>query len=147
MLVRFATDNIYRVVRPWCVVPLLLQYSVFKLPVAHFSENWGVISVFPVLGGNFFSIIFGRNLDAHELPAEGSPIPSITATRCLAGRECYAQTLYLNIWACVIALCLSFWAGRRDWVHWQGRDQRGERISTVEWEDTEEAVVPADLEP
>ena len=122
---------------------------MIKLPVAHFSENWGIISVFPVLGGNLFSIAFGRNLDAHEPLAEAGsiPSPSITAARCLAGRECYVQTLYMNIWACVIALCLSLWAGHRDWGHWQGRDQRGERMNTVDWEDTGEVVVPEDLEP
>jgi len=122
---------------------------VSKLPIAHFSENWGVISVFPVLGGNLFSIAFGRNLDAHEPPAEATatPSPSIAATRCLDGRECYVQILYLNIWACVIALALSFWAGRRDWLHWQGQGQPGERMNTVVWEDSGEAVGPEDLDP
>jgi len=47
----------------------------------------------------------------------------------------------------VIALGFSFWAGRRDWLHWQGRDQPRERIDTVVWEDTEGAVGPEDLEP
>jgi hypothetical protein len=122
---------------------------VFKLFVAHFSENWGIISIFPVLGGNLFSIAFGRNLDVHEPPPEANamPSPSIANTQCLDGRECYVQTLYLNIWACVIALGFSFWAGRRDWLHWQGRDQPRERIDAVVWEDTEEAVGSEDLEP
>ena len=147
MLVWFAANNIHRVVRPWCVgnIPSFIATRVFKLPAAHFSENWGIISVFPVLGGNIFSIVFGCNLDAHEPSASLIPSPSITSTRCLAGRECYVQTLYLNIWACVIALCLSFWAGRRDWEHWNGQDQRVERINAIEeWEDTGEAVVPED---
>ena len=122
--------------------------SVFKLSVAHFSENWGVILVFAVLGGNLFSIAFGRNLDAHEPPLEANamPSPSIANARCLDGRGCYVQTLYMNIWACMIALGLSFWAGRRDWLHWQGRDQPSEQVNTV-WDDTGEAVGPEDLEP
>ncbi|KAF5352104.1 hypothetical protein D9757_013761 [Collybiopsis confluens] len=32
----------------------------------HFSENWGYLSLSPLLGGNIFSVAFGRNLDAHE---------------------------------------------------------------------------------
>ena len=121
---------------------------MFKLSVAHFSENWGVILVFAVLGGNLFSIAFGRNLDAHEPPFEANAMtsPSIANTRCLDGRGCYVQTLYMTIWACMIALGLSFWAGRRDWLHWQGRDQPSERVNTV-WEDMGEAVGPEDLEP
>ena len=127
---------------------LSLLLSVFKLSIAHFSENWGIISVFPVLGGNFFSINFGRNLDAHEPPSEVTVISSLSVanTRCLDGRGCYAQTLYLNIWACMIALGFSLWAGRRDWLHWQGRDQPRERMNTVVLEDTGEAVGPEDLE-
>ncbi len=149
MLVWFAADDIHRVVRSRYVgkFPLLLLLSVFKLSVAHFSENWGVISVFPVLGGNLFSIAFGRNLDAHEPPLEATAVPSPSNTQCLDGRGCYVQTLYLSIWACVIALGISFWAGRRDWLHWQGRDQPRERVNTVVWEDAEEAVGPEDLEP
>lgn len=130
----------------------LLLYSVVKGRAAHFSENWGIISVFPVLGGNLFSIVFGRNLDAHEQLVESSPtpsraLPSISGHRCLAGRECYVQTLYLNVWACMIALCLSVWAGRRDWVDWQARDQRVDSMNNVEWEDAGEAVESEGLEP
>lgn len=128
-----------------CWFGLLPTISIEWFGLAHFSENWGIISVFPVLGGNLFSIAFGRNLDAHE-PPPATPSPSIANTRCLDGRGCYVQTLYLNIWACVIALGFSFWAGRRDWLHWQGLDQPRERISTVVWEDTGEAVGPEDLE-
>lgn len=129
-----------------CWFGLLPTISIEWFGLAHFSENWGVISVFPVLGGNLFSIAFGRNLDAHE-PPPATSAPSITNTRCLDGRGCYVQTLYLNIWACVIALGFSFWACRRDWLHWHGRDQPRERVNTVVWEDTEEAVGSEDLEP
>ena len=125
---------------------LSLLLSVFKPSIAHFSENWGIISVFPVLGGNLFSIAFGRNLDAHEPSLEATAMPSAN-TRCLDGRECYVQTLYMNIWGCVIALGLSLWAGRRDWLHWQGRDQPREQVNTVVWEEAGEAVGPEDLEP
>jgi hypothetical protein len=125
------------------ISPLLLL-SDLKLSVAHFSENWGVVSVFPVLGGNMFSIAFGRNLDAHQ-PPTAIPSHSITNTRCLDGRRCYVQSLYTTICACMIGLCFSFWAGRRDWLHWQGRDQPRERVNTAVWEDTGEPIVPEHL--
>lgn|SRR6266702_4142260 len=109
---------------------------------AHFSENWGIISVFPVVGGNLFSLAFGRNLDAHDPtiaeispPISGAP-PSISAHQCLAGRKCYVQSLYLNLLACAIALALSVWAGRRDWSDWQRRIQQ---TSVIDWEDAEAA--------
>src|SRR5712672_1181946 len=117
----------------------LLPRGVLKRRAAHFSENWGILSVFPVLGGNVFSIAFGRNLDAHAPPEEPSPnvLPTSSERQCLAGRECYVQTLYLNLWACVIVLGLAVWAGRRDWVDWQ---ERGRRVKPAEWEDGEELV-------
>jgi len=130
---------------------LLPHRSDTKRRVAHFSENWGIISLFPILGGNIFSIIFGRNLDAHETPVESrsllSRAPPAIGPRphqCLSGRECYVQTLYLNVLACMLALCLSVWAGRRDWLEWQVRT---ERMNTGEWEDEGEAVGSEDLDP
>ncbi|KAI0333452.1 MFS general substrate transporter [Cubamyces sp. BRFM 1775] len=42
----------------------------FGLP--HFSENWGFVSLSPMLGGNIFSIAFGRNVDAHDPDASPS---------------------------------------------------------------------------
>src|SRR6266404_2213355 len=110
---------------------------------AHFSENWGVVSLFPIIGGNLFSLAFGRNLDAHDhntpeaSPPTISTPPSINASQCLAGRECYVQSLYLNVFACLIALALSVWAGRRDWSNWQRRLQQA---SVADWEAVEEAA-------
>jgi hypothetical protein len=66
--------------------------------------------------------------------------PSINAHQCLAGRECYVQTLYMNVGACLVALCLSLWAGRRDWLDLQARGQHMERVNIVEWEDAGEGV-------
>jgi len=122
-----------------CWFGLLPTICIEWFGLAHFSENWGIVSVFPVLGGNIFSIAFGRNLDAHAPPEGSSPnvLPTSSERQCLAGRECYTQTLYLNLWACVIVLCLAIWAGRRDWVDWQ---ERGERVKPAEWEDAEELV-------
>ena len=35
--------------------------------------------------------------------------------QCLLGRECYASSLLMTIGACVTALCLSLYAGWRDY--------------------------------
>jgi hypothetical protein len=117
--------------------PLFLAHhnliSLF-LSIAHFSENWGYISLSPLVGGYIFSIAFGRNLDAHEarvqvVTLEPQPATSedhIQSTlrtlakrlepggQCLVGRECYVQSLYLTIGGCCVALLLSAWAGWRD---------------------------------
>jgi hypothetical protein len=100
---------------------------------AHFSENWGFISLSPLLGGNAFSLAFGRDIDAHAAPAAPSapaPAPSALLVRaagalarrggaasdaqCLAGAACYAGSVRMTIGACALALALSVWAGVRD---------------------------------
>ncbi|KAI0254187.1 hypothetical protein BJV78DRAFT_1185977 [Lactifluus subvellereus] len=112
----------------------------------------GWFSVFAVLSGNILSIAFGRNLDAHAPSPDSSPMPPgvsqpTSAHQCLAGRECYVQSLYWNLWACAIAVGLLIWAGRRDWLHWQRQSQLGEQMDIVGWETAGEDIGSEDLDP
>lgn len=93
--------------------------------LAHLSENWGYVTLAPLIGGNIFSIMFGRNLDAHTPREEeentshnvsryfGGEISS-EQHRCLMGRECYVSSLRVTLVACMVALALSTWAATRD---------------------------------
>ena len=56
-----------------------------RTPTAHFSENWGFVSLSPMLGGNVFSIAFGRNLDAHsdDGPAANRTAPALPSLSSL----------------------------------------------------------------
>jgi hypothetical protein len=87
---------------------------------AHFSENWGYLSMSPMAGGNLFSLAFGLNLDAHA-PADTAnstivhrQVAPSSSLQCLEGRECYISSVYITLGACFIALILSIWAGWRD---------------------------------
>ncbi|KAF8632395.1 hypothetical protein AX17_004836 [Amanita inopinata Kibby_2008] len=103
--------------------------------MSHFSENWGYLSMSPMFAGNLFSVVFGRNLDAHESNSQdesqgqrrlltrlfGARVGGLglgkrggSGPRCLSGRECYVDTLYLTIGACFLSMLLSVWAGWRD---------------------------------
>ncbi|KIK22462.1 hypothetical protein PISMIDRAFT_102428 [Pisolithus microcarpus 441] len=84
--------------------------------LAHLSENWGYVSLAPLIGGNIFSIMFGRNLDAHTPRGEEEN----TSHNCLMGRECYVSSLKITLVVCMITLALSTWAAIRD-----GRRQEG----------------------
>jgi len=87
--------------------------SPFGIPViesphkAHFSENWGLVSISPLVAGNIFSVIFGRIFDAHSSYSEHG-------MRCLDGARCYSASLYVTTWACLCALILAFVAAKRD---------------------------------
>ncbi|KAF9062604.1 major facilitator superfamily domain-containing protein [Rhodocollybia butyracea] len=79
--------------------------------LAHFSETLGFLTLSPLVGGNVFSIAFGRNLDRHS----NAEIPTgLSLEVCLEGRSCYVDTLYLTIAGCVVAVFLSLWAAWRD---------------------------------
>lgn len=94
--------------------------------IAHFSENWGFLSLSPMLGGNIFSIAFGRNLDAHSVTVTDTAPPATlnsslssrnvgpSELQCLDGRNCYVASLYMTTAACCLALALSLWAGWKD---------------------------------
>lgn len=98
------------------------MYSVFKsyhpFPFAgHFSENWGFLSLAPVVGGNILSLAFGENLDAHEPKDDGllSVRSGVGAhSDCKLGRECYVGTLHLTTGLCAVALGMTVWTAYRD---------------------------------
>lgn len=88
---------------------------------AHFSENWGYLSLSPMAAGNLFSLVFGRNLDAHEASPSQLSVPEVSAEpRCGLGLECYVATIYLTIGATFFSILLSLWAGWRDWRKMRG---------------------------
>ncbi|KIJ58855.1 hypothetical protein HYDPIDRAFT_101889 [Hydnomerulius pinastri MD-312] len=89
--------------------------------LAHLSENWGYASLAPLVGGNLFSLMFGRNLDAH---APNQDTRGSLSTRCFDGRGCYVSSLEVTIVACFVALGLSVWAGIRDGRKGKGKNAR-----------------------
>ncbi|KAI6106164.1 major facilitator superfamily domain-containing protein [Pisolithus croceorrhizus] len=86
--------------------------------LAHLSENWGYVTLAPLIGGNVFSIMLGRDLDAHA-PREVTDLfpgikPVSLERQCLMGRECYVTSLRITLMVCMVALALSTWATIRD---------------------------------
>lgn len=116
------------------------------------NQNWGYVSIAPVIAGNIFSLAFGKNLDSHAsspTTAESrQSIPSHTALLvrgglpsellCYQGRECYVDSLRMTILACIAAIFLSIYAGWLDRrkaalkaiatarVHWTEDERRDE---------------------
>jgi len=80
--------------------------------LAHFSENMGYVSFSPMLGGNLFSLMFGRYLDAHARSEWTRELPS--EHQCFDGKRCYLGSLQVTLVACIASLGLSWWAGVRD---------------------------------
>jgi hypothetical protein len=107
-----------------CILRPLARRPLTRSTIAaHFSENWGFLSLSPLLGGNIFSLAFGRNLDAHassELPSTSRPAALLrraglpSEARCFEGRDCYIASLHMTIMVCVAALGIALYLGVRD---------------------------------
>ena len=89
-----------------------------QLYSAHFSENWGYIVISPILSLNLLSFVFGRTLDAHAGGTVEDLLPTTFLAygppRCLQGRDCYVDAIYLTIGTSLLSFFLSLWAGYRD---------------------------------
>jgi hypothetical protein len=134
--------NILACVSSWKVSDKPLP-SEQRIPLlAHFSENLGFMSLSPLLGGNIFSIAFGRNLDAHT-PMHSNitvsdPLPP--SAQCLEGQQCYVSSLHITVLACVLALIVSIWVGYRDRRKMTSKDmmRAGEEVI---WEELDECGI------
>jgi len=89
----------------------------FGMP--HFSENWGYMAISPIPSLNLLSFLFGRTLDAHAGRTVDDLFPTTTflaygPPRCLQGRDCYVDAIYLTIGTSLLSSFLCFWAGYRD---------------------------------
>ncbi|KAJ7775723.1 major facilitator superfamily domain-containing protein [Mycena maculata] len=104
--------------------------------LSHFSENWGFLSLSPMVGGNLFSIAFGRNLDAHEPRESTAAAVAVRAAahQCLEGRSCYVATLGLTGTTCFAAILLSALAA---WRERRKLMAAGAVRPRVVWEDSE----------
>lgn len=97
-----------------------------------------------MLGGNLFSLAFGRNLDKHSTPAFPAAPTEIVRRAglpseqlCFEGRECYVSSLYLTIFACTVALALSIYAAWKDRERMTVVDLDNDDINQVIWEEDE----------
>lgn len=111
--------------------------------LTHFSENWGYVSLSPMVGGNLFSLAFGRNLDAHNPPAEDGDSAAALVTRglpageqCFAGKSCYVASLYLTIFACMLGFGLSVYSALKD--RRRMKIVKPEEYQEIIWEEEDE---------
>lgn len=125
-LVGFAYGNLF------ALLPIV-TLEIFGL--AHFSSNWGIVSLSPGVGGNLANLMFGRVYDAHTIRASGLAgsarafadkairliargggafiDPSDRSHDCIVGQQCYATAFKFTTTACIIALVLSLTAAIR----------------------------------
>ncbi|KAI1816446.1 MFS general substrate transporter [Poronia punctata] len=79
------------------------------------SQNWGFITLSPVISSNIFNLFYGLVLDAHSI------IEKDGMRRCEDGIECYRAAYVVTLAACGLGLVAALW------VIWhQARERRRE---------------------
>ncbi|CAG8582822.1 544_t:CDS:2 [Acaulospora morrowiae] len=58
-----------------------------------FGLNWGILSLFPAIGGQIFNLMFGYNNDLH-------------GKHCV-GAECYNSVFYISSVGCLVSVCVA----------------------------------------
>lgn len=92
-----------------------MLFGVYPSIVAHafgvngLSQNWGTMTLAPVISGNIFNILYGRIYDGHSVVDDSGD------RECTLGRECYESAYMVTLLAAVGAVLLSSWAVWQDW--------------------------------
>jgi len=82
-----------------------ILFGVYPSLVAHcfgvhgLSQNWGTMTLAPVISGNIFNLLYGWIYDSHsEINSEKGNM------ECLVGRKCYAQAYWVAFGAALIGV-------------------------------------------
>ncbi|KIW14121.1 hypothetical protein PV08_06902 [Exophiala spinifera] len=87
-----------------------MLFGVFPSLVAHcfgvhgMSQNWGTMTLAPVISGNIFNILYGRIYDSHSIKNEAGDM------ECLQGRECYRSAYWVTFVAAVLGVGCCLWS-------------------------------------
>ncbi|KAI0206201.1 major facilitator superfamily domain-containing protein [Astrocystis sublimbata] len=67
------------------------------------SQNWGFMTLSPVISGNIFNLLYGFVLDAHSV------VESDGKRRCEEGIECYRTAYAVTLSSCGLGLGVTLW--------------------------------------
>ncbi|KAL6248099.1 hypothetical protein RBB50_005447 [Rhinocladiella similis] len=87
-----------------------MLFGVFPSLVAHcfgvhgLSQNWGTMTLAPVISGNIFNILYGRIYDDHSIKNEAGDM------ECLQGRLCYSSAYWVTFAAAILGVGCCLWS-------------------------------------
>ncbi|KAF3767586.1 MFS general substrate transporter [Cryphonectria parasitica EP155] len=77
------------------------------------SQNWGLMTMSPVLSGNIFNLFYGVVFDQHSVVGPNGE------RSCIEGLECYRSAYLVTVAACALGFALTLWVIRHQWVQRQ----------------------------
>lgn len=76
------------------------------------SQNWGFMTLSPVISSNVFNLFYGAVFDAHSI------IDKDGVSSCSDGLECYRSAYIVTLGACGLGLVVTLWV---IWHQWKTR--------------------------
>src|SRR5271170_63319 len=70
------------------------------------SQNWGCMTLSPVISGNIFNLFYGIVYDKHSIVKDSGE------RVCTEGLECYRSAYLVTVVACLLGLVVSLWSIR-----------------------------------
>ena len=68
------------------------------------SQNWGCMTLSPVISGNIFNLFYGIVYDKHSIVKDGGE------RECTEGLDCYRTAYLVTVVACLLGLMVSLWS-------------------------------------
>jgi MFS family permease len=87
------------------------------------SQNWGFMTLAPIVSSNVFNIFYGSVFDAHSVVEEDG-----TRT-CIDGLDCYRSAYLVTLCACLVGIVVTLW------VIWHQSQERAKEVGKARSED------------
>ncbi|TDZ28254.1 putative membrane protein [Colletotrichum trifolii] len=82
------------------------------------SQNWGLMTLSPVVSGNIFNIFYGKIYDEHSiLGSDGERV-------CHDGLDCYRAAYIMTLVSCSVGLVSTLWVIRHQRLKWAKEAKR-----------------------
>ena len=70
------------------------------------SQNWGWMTLSPIISGNIFNLIYGSIYDHHSIIGEDDH------RQCVEGLQCYSAAYWMTFGASFLGVLISLWSIR-----------------------------------
>ena len=67
------------------------------------SQNWGFMTLAPVISSNIFNLIYGKVLDSHSV------FDPSGKRSCHGGLNCYRSAYWVTLCACAVGIAITLW--------------------------------------
>ncbi|KAJ4193390.1 hypothetical protein NW755_003385 [Fusarium falciforme] len=84
------------------------------------SQNWGFLTMAPVISSNIFNIFYGKVYDSHSIvQPNGERV-------CLEGLDCYRSAYWVTLFACIAGSGITLWGIRHQHAKLLKEHNKGE---------------------